>query len=155
MEPTDAPANAYGIRRIMFAVDDIDEILPRLRKHGAELVGEITQYEDAYRLCYLWGPEGIMIAFVRRQAFPLAVAGIAVVFLLMFFVIPVLKILGASLYDSSGKTMTLANYGQVLTSRFFLAALTNSLGIAALASLFNRENGVHSRYLCKATDRDS
>ena len=66
MEPTDAPANAYGIRRIMFAVDDIDEVLARLREHGAELVGEITQYEDAYRLCYLWGPKGIMIALAQQ-----------------------------------------------------------------------------------------
>jgi catechol 2,3-dioxygenase-like lactoylglutathione lyase family enzyme len=60
-EPQDAPANALGIRRIMFAVDDIDDVVARLRRHGAELVGEIVQYEDVYRLCFLRGPEGIII----------------------------------------------------------------------------------------------
>ncbi len=60
-EPEDAPANALGIRRIMFAVDDIDDTVARLRGHGAELVGEIVQYEDYYRLCFLRGPEGIII----------------------------------------------------------------------------------------------
>ena len=60
-EPKNAPANALGIRRIMFAVDDIDDIVARLRSHGAELVGEIAQYEDIYRLCFLRGPEGIII----------------------------------------------------------------------------------------------
>ena len=59
--PEDAPVNALGIRRIMFAVDDIDDVLARLRTHGAELVGEVTQYDDSYRLCYVRGPEGIMI----------------------------------------------------------------------------------------------
>ena len=63
IEPKNAPVNTPGIRRIMFAVDDIDEVLARLlRAHGAELIGEITQYEDMYRLCYIRGPEGIMIA---------------------------------------------------------------------------------------------
>src|SRR5919107_1761505 len=61
-EPKDAPANTLGIRRIMFAVDDIEEVVARLRSHGAELVGEGVQYEDKYRLCYVRGPEGIMIA---------------------------------------------------------------------------------------------
>ena len=56
-----APANALGIRRIMFAVDDIDDVVARLRTHGAELVGEIAQYEDIYRLCFVRGPEGIVI----------------------------------------------------------------------------------------------
>ena len=51
-EPENAPANTLGIRRIMFAVEDIDDVLARLRAHGAELVGELEQYEDSYRLCY-------------------------------------------------------------------------------------------------------
>ena len=55
-EPEDAPVNALGIRRIMFAVDDIDNVVARLRAHGAELVGEVVQYEDTYRLCYVRGP---------------------------------------------------------------------------------------------------
>jgi catechol 2,3-dioxygenase-like lactoylglutathione lyase family enzyme len=65
-EPESAPANALGIRRIMFAVDDIDDVVDRLRKnHGAELVGEIAQYEDIYRLCFLRGPEGIIIGLAE------------------------------------------------------------------------------------------
>src|SRR3954470_9388593 len=60
-EPENAPANALGIRRIMFAVDDIDDVVARLRSHGAELVGEMAQYGDSYRLCFLRGPEGIII----------------------------------------------------------------------------------------------
>jgi len=50
----------------MFAVDDIDDVLARLRTHGAELVGEVTQYDDSYRLCYVRGPEGIMIALAQE-----------------------------------------------------------------------------------------
>ena len=65
-EPENAPANALGIRRIMFAVDDIDDVVARLRGHGAELVGEITQYEDIYRLCFLRGPEGIIIGLAEQ-----------------------------------------------------------------------------------------
>src|SRR4030095_15201706 len=61
-EPEDAPVNTLGLRRIMFAVTDIDDVLARLQTHGAELVGEVAQYEDKYRLCYVRGPEGIMIA---------------------------------------------------------------------------------------------
>src|SRR3954447_25165288 len=61
-----APANALGIRRIMFAVDDIDDVVARLRTHGAELVGEIAQYEDIYRLCFLRGPEGIIIGLAEQ-----------------------------------------------------------------------------------------
>lgn len=57
-----APVNAPGLRRIMFAVDDLDGVLARLRARGAELIGEVVQYEDSYRLCYLRGPEGIMLA---------------------------------------------------------------------------------------------
>src|SRR3712207_673687 len=65
-EPEDAPANALGIRRIMFAVDDIDDVVARLRSHGGELVGEIAQYEDAYRLCFMRGPEGIIIGLAEQ-----------------------------------------------------------------------------------------
>jgi catechol 2,3-dioxygenase-like lactoylglutathione lyase family enzyme len=65
-EPESAPANALGIRRIMFAVDDIDDVVARLRSHGAELVGEIAQYEDSYRLCFMRGPEGIIIGLAEQ-----------------------------------------------------------------------------------------
>ncbi|MFI7062696.1 VOC family protein [Kribbella sp. NPDC050124] len=60
-EPS-APANALGLRRIMFTVDDIEEVVARLRPHGAELVGQIAEYENTYRLCYLRGPENIIIS---------------------------------------------------------------------------------------------
>jgi len=60
------PVNALGIRRIMFAVEDIKEVLTRLKAHGAELVGEIVQYEDTYLLCYVRGPEGILIALAEQ-----------------------------------------------------------------------------------------
>ena len=65
-EPAIAPSNTLGIRRIMFAVEDIDDVVARLRGHGAELVGEIAQYEDIYRLCFLRGPEGIIIGLAER-----------------------------------------------------------------------------------------
>jgi catechol 2,3-dioxygenase-like lactoylglutathione lyase family enzyme len=65
-EPESAPANTLGIRRIMFAVDDIDDVVARLRSHGVELVGEIAQYEDIYRLCFLRGPEGIIIGLAEQ-----------------------------------------------------------------------------------------
>jgi catechol 2,3-dioxygenase-like lactoylglutathione lyase family enzyme len=65
-EPENAPANALGIRRIMFAVDDIDDVVARLRNHGAELLDEIAQYEDIYRLCFLRGPEGIIIGLAEQ-----------------------------------------------------------------------------------------
>jgi catechol 2,3-dioxygenase-like lactoylglutathione lyase family enzyme len=65
-EPASPPPNTLGIRRIMFAVDDIDDVTTRLQKRGAVLVGEITQYEDQYRLCYLRGPEGILIALAEQ-----------------------------------------------------------------------------------------
>jgi predicted enzyme related to lactoylglutathione lyase len=65
-EPKNTAVNTLGIRRIMFAVDDIEDVLARLRAHGAELIGEITQYEDMYRLCYIRGPEGIMIALSQQ-----------------------------------------------------------------------------------------
>ena len=61
-----APVNALGYLRVMFAVDDIDETLERLRKRGAQLVGEVVQYEDAYRLCYIRGPEGILIGLAQE-----------------------------------------------------------------------------------------
>jgi catechol 2,3-dioxygenase-like lactoylglutathione lyase family enzyme len=65
-EPEKVPANTLGIRRIMFAVDDIDDVVSRLRNHGAELVREIAQYEDIYRLCYVRGPEGIVIGVAEQ-----------------------------------------------------------------------------------------
>jgi catechol 2,3-dioxygenase-like lactoylglutathione lyase family enzyme len=65
-EPESAPANALGIRRIMFTVDDVDDVVARLRGHGGELVGEIAQYEDIYRLCFLRGPEGIIIGLAEQ-----------------------------------------------------------------------------------------
>ena len=65
-EPNNAPAITLGIRRLMFAVDDIEDVLARLRTHGAELVGELEQYEDSYRLCYLRGPEGIIVALAEQ-----------------------------------------------------------------------------------------
>jgi len=61
-----APVNTLGIRRIMFAVDDIKDVLARLQAHGADLVGEVVQYEDKYLLCYVRGPEGIMIALAEQ-----------------------------------------------------------------------------------------
>lgn len=65
-EPTNASANTLGIRRIMFAVTDIDDVLERLRTHGAQLVGEVARYENKYRLCYVRGPEGILVALAER-----------------------------------------------------------------------------------------
>ncbi|MGO4568950.1 VOC family protein [Rhizobium sp. 2YAF20] len=61
-----APVNALGYLRVMFAVDDIDETLERLRRHGAQLVGEVVQYKDAYRLCYIRGPEGLLIGLAQE-----------------------------------------------------------------------------------------
>ena len=66
VEPQDAPVNTLGIRRIMFAVDDIEDVLARLRAHGAELLGEVVQYEDLVKLCYIRGPEGIIIALAEQ-----------------------------------------------------------------------------------------
>ena len=65
-EPKDAPVNALGIRRIMFAVDDLEDVLARLRAHGAALIGEVVRYEDSYRLCYIRGPEGIIVALAEQ-----------------------------------------------------------------------------------------
>ena len=61
-----APVNALGYLRVMFAVDDLDDTLARLRKRGAQLVGEVVQYEDAYRLCYIRGPEGLLIGLAEE-----------------------------------------------------------------------------------------
>lgn len=61
-----APVNALGYLRVMFAVDDIDDTLARLRTHGAQLVGEVVQYKKAYRLCYIRGPEGLLIGLAEE-----------------------------------------------------------------------------------------
>jgi catechol 2,3-dioxygenase-like lactoylglutathione lyase family enzyme len=61
-----APVNALGYLRVMFAVDDIDDTLARLREHGAQLVDEVVQYEDVYRLCYIRGPEGLLIGLAQE-----------------------------------------------------------------------------------------
>jgi catechol 2,3-dioxygenase-like lactoylglutathione lyase family enzyme len=65
-EPAIVPPNTPGLRQIMFAVEDIDDTVARLRAHGAELVGEIVQYEDKYRLCYVRGPAGIIVALAEE-----------------------------------------------------------------------------------------
>jgi catechol 2,3-dioxygenase-like lactoylglutathione lyase family enzyme len=65
-EPENAPANALGLRRIMFTVDDLDDVVARLRTHGAELLRGIAQYEDLYRLCFVRGPEGIIIGLAQQ-----------------------------------------------------------------------------------------
>jgi catechol 2,3-dioxygenase-like lactoylglutathione lyase family enzyme len=61
-----APVNALGYLRVMFTVEDIDDTLARLRKRGAQLVGEVVQYEDVYRLCYIRGPEGLLIGLAEQ-----------------------------------------------------------------------------------------
>ena len=61
-----APVNALGYLRVMFAVDDLDETLERLRTRGAQLVGEVVQYKNAYRLCYIRGPEGLLIGLAQE-----------------------------------------------------------------------------------------
>ena len=63
-----APVNALGYLRIMFAVEDIDATLARLRQRGAQVVGEVVRYEDAYRLCYIRGPEGLLIGLAQELA---------------------------------------------------------------------------------------
>jgi catechol 2,3-dioxygenase-like lactoylglutathione lyase family enzyme len=65
-ESEKAPANALGIRRIMFTVEGIDDVVARLHSHGGELLGEIAQYEDKYRLCFMRGPEGIIIGLAEQ-----------------------------------------------------------------------------------------
>lgn len=64
--PNNAAPNTLGIRRIMFAVEGIEDLVARLRAHGAELVGELVQYENSYRLCYVRGPEGILVALAEQ-----------------------------------------------------------------------------------------
>ena len=64
--PVDAPVNTLGIPRLMFTVDDIDEVVARLLAHGAELVGEVVQYGDTYRLAYIRGPEGIIVGLAEE-----------------------------------------------------------------------------------------
>ena len=66
IEPPDPPPNTLGLHRVMFAVNDIDETVARLRAHGAELLGEVAQYQDSYRLCYLRGPAGIIVALAEE-----------------------------------------------------------------------------------------
>ena len=61
-----APVNRLGMGRIMFAVDDVDAVVAGLRARGSELVGEVVQYEDSYRLCYVRGPEGILVALAEQ-----------------------------------------------------------------------------------------
>ena len=65
-EPEDAPANALGLRRIMFLVENLDDVVARVRAHGAELVRDIAQYEDLYRLCFVRGPEGIIVGLSEQ-----------------------------------------------------------------------------------------
>jgi catechol 2,3-dioxygenase-like lactoylglutathione lyase family enzyme len=66
IEPATAPPNARGLRSIMFAVESIDDAIARLRANGAELIGEVAQYEDLYRLCYMRGPAGIIVALAEE-----------------------------------------------------------------------------------------
>ena len=66
VEPKNAPSNTLGIRRIMFAVDDIEDVVARLRAHGAELVGEVAQYENKYRVCFIRGPEGVILGLAEE-----------------------------------------------------------------------------------------
>jgi catechol 2,3-dioxygenase-like lactoylglutathione lyase family enzyme len=66
IDPAIAPPNALGLRSVMFTVENVDDTLARLRPHGAELLGEVVQYEDKYRLCYLRGPGGIIVALAEE-----------------------------------------------------------------------------------------
>jgi len=65
-QPKNAPPNTLGLRRLMFAVDDIEDTIARLRTHGAELIGEVVQYENIFLLCYLRGPEGVIVALAEE-----------------------------------------------------------------------------------------
>ena len=65
--PENPPPNTLGLHRVMFAVDDIDDTVARLRAHGAELLGEVAQYESIFRLCYLRGPAGIIVALAEQS----------------------------------------------------------------------------------------
>jgi catechol 2,3-dioxygenase-like lactoylglutathione lyase family enzyme len=66
-EPENPPPNTLGLHRVMFAVEDIEDTVARLRTHGAELLGEVAQYKDSYRLCYVRGPEGIIIGLAEQR----------------------------------------------------------------------------------------
>jgi catechol 2,3-dioxygenase-like lactoylglutathione lyase family enzyme len=66
LEPAIAPPNALGLRSVMFTVDSVDDTVARLRAHGAELMGEVVQYENLYRLCYLRGPAGIIVSLAEE-----------------------------------------------------------------------------------------
>jgi catechol 2,3-dioxygenase-like lactoylglutathione lyase family enzyme len=66
LEPAIAPPNALGLRSVMFTVESVDDTVARMRAHGAELIGEIAQYEDTYRLCYMRGPAGIIVALAEE-----------------------------------------------------------------------------------------
>ena len=66
IEPAVAPPNALGLRSVMFTVDSVDDTVARLRANGAELIGEVVQYEDIYRLCYMRGPAGIIVALAEE-----------------------------------------------------------------------------------------
>jgi catechol 2,3-dioxygenase-like lactoylglutathione lyase family enzyme len=66
IEPAIAPPNALGVRSVMFAVESLDDTVARLRAHGSELIGEVAQYEDKYRLCYMRGPAGIIVALAEE-----------------------------------------------------------------------------------------
>jgi len=66
IEPAIAPPNALGLRSVMFAVESVDDTVARLRAHGAKLLGEVAQYEDKYRLCYVRGPAGIIVALAEE-----------------------------------------------------------------------------------------
>ncbi|MDX3311535.1 VOC family protein [Streptomyces sp. NPDC054884] len=65
-QPPNPPPHTLGLHRVMFAVDDIDDTITRLRRHGAELLGEVAEYENVYRLCDLRGPSGIIVALAER-----------------------------------------------------------------------------------------
>ena len=65
-QPGGPPPNTVGLHRVMFAVDDIDDTVDRLRAHGAELLGEVARYEDTFRLCYLRGPAGVIVALAEQ-----------------------------------------------------------------------------------------
>jgi catechol 2,3-dioxygenase-like lactoylglutathione lyase family enzyme len=66
IQPAIAPPNALGLRSVMFAVESVDDTVDRLRAHGAQLIGEVVQYEDKYRLCYMRGPAGIIVALAEE-----------------------------------------------------------------------------------------
>ena len=66
IEPAIAPPNALGLRSVMFAVESVDDTVARMRAHGAELLGEVAQYEDQYRLCYMRGPAGIIVSLAEE-----------------------------------------------------------------------------------------